>query len=402
MRLLTLDTKLFVLLPILFFAMCISSCKDDGDTTPSLAITDFSPESGGEGTTVVINGTGFATAGNEVKFNGTTAMVISATPTQLTTTVPAGATSGKISVTTNGVTVVSNKDFIISDPTITSFSPSEGMAGTSVTITGANFNNVPGNNVVQFNGSTAVVSAATESQLTVVVPAEATTGKIKVIVGGKETTSASNFTVLTTTITDFSPTIGAASTTVIINGSNFSTQLENNIVKFNGVAAQVTAATANKLTVKVPSGATTGKITVKVGSSTAISSGDFEICTGAIELIISNVEISNINGSGTSFNLSFTVTNVGSATADLTKFAIQNYVSTNDVYNVGDYAAGGFVMVNGGVLATGESYNVVWTSTIESPGTVTSNPYLIILMFDTTTSIAECNTDNNTVAKRIQ
>src|SRR5687767_3843378 len=66
-----------------------------------VSVIGFSPGSGPVGTTVTIYGTGFGpTAGqNTVTFNGTTASVSSATPTQLVVTVPAGATSGAIAVT---------------------------------------------------------------------------------------------------------------------------------------------------------------------------------------------------------------------------------------------------------------------------------------------------------------
>lgn len=78
-------------------------------------------------------------------------------------------------------------------------------------------------------------------------------------------------------VTSFSPTSGLIGTTVTINGSNFNNVLSNNTVTFNGVAATVTTATANVLTVIVPSGATTGAIRVSVEGSTAISSSVFTV-----------------------------------------------------------------------------------------------------------------------------
>jgi hypothetical protein len=46
-------------------------------------------------------------------------------------------------------------------PTITNFRSTEGPVGTSVTITGINFDRVPASNTVTFNGITATVTAAT-------------------------------------------------------------------------------------------------------------------------------------------------------------------------------------------------------------------------------------------------
>lgn len=91
-------------------------------------------------------------------------------------------------------------------------------------------------------------------------------------------------------ITDFSPTEGIAGTIVTINGRNFSTIISENVVKFNGMEANVTAATTTALTVTVPVGASTGKITVQVGTQIGTSSGDF--------VYVPQVMVSTLAGSG--------------------------------------------------------------------------------------------------------
>lgn len=65
-------------------------------------------------------------------------------------------------------------------PIITSFTPTSGAVGTTVTITGTNFNTMPVNNVVFFGATQAVVSAASATSLTVTVPAGATYKPISV------------------------------------------------------------------------------------------------------------------------------------------------------------------------------------------------------------------------------
>jgi len=84
-------------------------------------------------------------------------------------------------------------------PEITSFSPTSGLAGTTVTINGSHFSTTLSDNVVTFNGIAATVTTATENVLTVVVPENATTGAVKVSVGTNQVTSSSVFTVLATT-----------------------------------------------------------------------------------------------------------------------------------------------------------------------------------------------------------
>ncbi len=257
------------------------NCGSDDDTpepTP-LSVTSFSPTSGESGTQVVITGAGFSTTASEniVKFNGTTATIISASATQLTTQVPSGATTGKISVTTNGETVQSSQDFQVIPLSISSFSPASGKAGSTVTITGTGFSTTPSENIVKVNSETATVTSATSTQLTVTIPEGASTGKISVDVNGISVLSSADFVILTLGITGFSPASGEAGDALIISGTQFSTTLSENIVKINGVIANVTAATSTQLTVTVPMAVTTGKITVEVNGETVESTNNFII-----------------------------------------------------------------------------------------------------------------------------
>jgi len=83
-------------------------------------IASFSPVIGGPGAQVAIIGTNFdqVAASNTVKFNGQVAAVVSSTATSIIATVPTGATSGHISVTTSGGTAVSSGDFFVADPAL--------------------------------------------------------------------------------------------------------------------------------------------------------------------------------------------------------------------------------------------------------------------------------------------
>jgi uncharacterized protein (TIGR03437 family) len=78
-------------------------------------ITGLSPSTGSVGTTVIIAGTGFdtASANDIVKFNGTPAVVMSSTSTQIIATVPAGATTGPVTVTVAGQEAVSPINFTV-------------------------------------------------------------------------------------------------------------------------------------------------------------------------------------------------------------------------------------------------------------------------------------------------
>jgi hypothetical protein len=251
-------------------------------------ITSFTPTSGQAGCVVTITGTNFDNpAVSDVEFNNTNAAnfaVISAT--QIRAEVAAGTTTGKIDVTNVDATATSTADFTIAagtcSPTITSFTPTCGPAGTSVTITGTNLlDAVNSAGAVTFNtttaSSTSVVSA---TQITAFVPSGATTGKVKVDTGvGTAATSTADFTVAATcaTITSFTPTSGPVGTVVKITGTGFTGATA---VSFNNVAATTfTVDSATQITATVPTGATTGKIKVTVGGGTVTSTADFTVST---------------------------------------------------------------------------------------------------------------------------
>ncbi|GAB3587594.1 hypothetical protein GCM10027345_38550 [Hymenobacter daeguensis] len=159
-------------------------------------ITSFTPTTGPAGSVVVITGTNFTLA-SQVTFNGTSAPnYIVNSATQITVTVPAGATTGVIGVTTPTGSGVSTGVFtVIPAPVITSFTPVYGNVGTVVVITGNYFT---GATAVAFNGTNAptfIVNSNT--QITVTVPAGASTGPITVTGLGGPGISTTNFTVPT-------------------------------------------------------------------------------------------------------------------------------------------------------------------------------------------------------------
>ena len=181
-------------------------------------------------------------------------------------------------------------------PTLIGFSPTSGTEGTIVTLTGTNFSTMLTNNVVKFNGTTATVTAATATSLTVTVPASTSTGKITVQVDNQVATSATDFTInppLALTLSSFSPATGASGTNVNLLGTNFSTTAANNVVKFNGTLAIVTAAGPTSLAVTVPAGASTGKITIQVGNEVATSTTDFVYLQTVV------ITVSTFAGNGT-------------------------------------------------------------------------------------------------------
>lgn len=238
--------------------------------TPGPRITSFSPATGVPGTTVTINGTGFVVGDSQVTFNGIAATPATVTTTRITVAVPAGATTGKVGVTTSIAATLSASNFGV-QPVITGFAPGQGATGTVVTIDGERFTGVSG---VKFGG-VAVPSAdivfISDTQITAKVPVNPLTGVITVtatVSGTAATGTSAAVFHCPPRVTSFSPTSALPGATVTINGANFTNP---STVTFNGVeAATVTYVSTKKLTAVVPVTATTGRINV----TTAYGSGE--------------------------------------------------------------------------------------------------------------------------------
>jgi uncharacterized repeat protein (TIGR02543 family) len=176
-------------------------------------------------------------------------------------------------------------------PVINSFSPTEGIAGTSVTING---NNLNGTTAVAFNGTPASgFSVDSDTQISATVPSGATTGPISVTNGDGTATSASDFVVIVPpVISSFTPTEGPVGTEVTVTGSGFSGTTS---VTFNGLAASAFTVDADaQLRATVPSGATDGPISVTNAAGTGTSSSSFTVTTAPVQYSLTV----NVVGSG--------------------------------------------------------------------------------------------------------
>lgn len=166
---------------------CAEEVYNPGIQAP--IITEIGPEAAFPSQKVIIYGKNFSSAAaeNAVSFNGIAATVTSTSTIAITTTVPDGAVSGNVTVTTNSMTS-EGYSFTVTEPVIpviTSLDPENGKVGSTVIITGTDFSTTPGNNVVSFNGTQATVTASTATSITVFVPAGATTGPVTVTVDGE-------------------------------------------------------------------------------------------------------------------------------------------------------------------------------------------------------------------------
>ncbi|WP_298709299.1 IPT/TIG domain-containing protein [Chitinophaga sp.] len=163
-------------------------------------------------------------------------------------------------------------------PEITSFTPANGIPGTTVTVTGKNFStNIPDNDL-KLGTQRVVVKTATATALTFDVPFGSTTSKISVIIKNKTAVSANNFVVdpIPTGIAAFAPLEGPSGTEVTITGADFPLAPE---VKLNGVKGEVKSSDANQIKFIVPYSTTLTrhKIVVTGGGKNYESTAEFTV-----------------------------------------------------------------------------------------------------------------------------
>ena len=293
-------------------------------TAPAPVITGFTPGDALVGASVTITGTSF-TGATAVSFNGVNASTFNVdSATQITATVPVGASTGAISVTTIGGTATSSSNFIVlpSDIPNDLFAFAQGISGNTGSVAGTNagatkeagepnhagnaggasvwyvWTAPTGGGVYTFDtlGSSfdtllAVYTGTSVSSLTQVVADDdagtAVTSAVSFVAAGGTTYyiavdghgGASGSVTLNwalngsaPTLNSFIPAIGGVGTVVAINGANYTGATG---VSFNGTPASFTVVSPTQINATVPAGAGTGLVTNTTPAGTVTSSAPF-------------------------------------------------------------------------------------------------------------------------------
>ncbi|MBC7381913.1 MAG: VCBS repeat-containing protein [Bacteroidia bacterium] len=235
-------------------------------------ITGFTPTSGTNGSTITITGSNF-TSTTSVSFGGTAATSFTVLSPSTITAVVGASTSGNVQVNNPyGSSSLTGFTYNNLTPAITSFSPTSGIVGTIITITGTNFT---GTSSVKFGGIPAASFTILSPTTITAILGNGTSGNISVTsLNGISNLSGFNY-ITHPSIVSFSPLSGIAGSIVTISGLNFSNINNNNLVYFGSVKAVVTAVTPNSLSVIVPVGATQKHISVTTNNLTAYSAKPF-------------------------------------------------------------------------------------------------------------------------------
>ncbi len=329
-------------------------------------ITGFTPNAGNTGTNITITGLNLFGV-TSVLIGGASATFSNVQYASVGAKVPAGATNGPITIVTTNGTATSGTNLFYVPPVINSFTPTNGVPGTIVTIFGLDF---LGATNVSFNGASASFSVSNNNKIVATVPNGATTGPISVA-GPAGTNTSGLLFYLPPVITSFIPTHGLPGTNVTIFGTNF---LGASAVKFNGTSASVfTVINNGQINTVVPSGATTGPISVVAPAGTAVSSSDFTIDAFA-DLSIGITDVPDPVFVTSNLTYTITVANAGPISA-------LNVVVTNSLpvsvslksataSQGGVTANGNIVVANLGTLNPNASATVTLVVTPQTPGTI--------------------------------
>jgi alpha-tubulin suppressor-like RCC1 family protein len=241
-----------------------------------VVLSGFSPSTAGAGTTVTVTGQ---------RLSGVTALTVNGVSVPLSSisnsidgsfrfVVPAGLSTTGTTTVAVGCGGASRTGFTFIQPAISGFSPTSGVAGTTITINGTGLG---GTTAITFSGSSGnVVSAGftvSNGSITgVVVPAGAITGPVSVTAaGGATATSSSNF-VVPPVLTAIAPPLGQTGTVLSLTGTNLTgaTAVTFSGSSGNVVSSGFTVASSTSITgIVVPAGAQTGPVTVTTPSGTS-------------------------------------------------------------------------------------------------------------------------------------
>ncbi|BAV33894.1 hypothetical protein SCL_1589 [Sulfuricaulis limicola] len=251
-------------------------------------ITYYSPLSALPGALVNVYGNNFCgipcnPADTQLKLNGVSITPTSVSATNIQFTLPAGSTSGYLTVTTPfGAGSVY---FIVQGvPQIIYFGPFIATTGTIVTIQGFNFCGIPcfaSQTQARLNGLLLPITEIFPGYLKVQIPAGAASGYLTVTTPAGMATSSSQLIIQQPpTISSFTPTSGPVGTLVDMSGFPFcafpcdASQIR---VSLNGAPVTLRAALPGYLRLEIPPGATSGKFTVTTAVGSVTSTGTFTV-----------------------------------------------------------------------------------------------------------------------------
>ncbi len=250
---------------------------------PPPVIERLEPTAGPVGSSVEVIGR-FFREDQRVSLGDVALPVTRRLPSRWTVTIPEGARTARVTIgLADGTSVVGPELRVLealAAPRVTGFSPSAGAEGTEVRIVGENFSPRLTDNLVTLGSVSLVLRRATPTELTVIVPRGASSGRFVVRVARTgEASAESDFTIEAgTSITGFAPAVASPGSHVTISGVGFSARAALNRVFLENVPLRVVSASERELVVELPDRAQTGRLLVDVrGGARAYADAPLEV-----------------------------------------------------------------------------------------------------------------------------
>jgi uncharacterized protein (TIGR02145 family) len=163
-----------------------------------------------------------------------------------------------------------------------------------IIISGASFGSSQGTSYVSFNGTNVTnYQSWSESEIRVLVPQGATSGKVYVMAGALKSNEV-DF-IMTPQISNITPDRSNLGGQITINGVNFGATRVSSVVSFNAISATSYQSWSNSsIVVTIPNSAVTGKVSITV-SSIKSNEVDFTITSvmiGNQEWMTRNLDVS--------------------------------------------------------------------------------------------------------------
>ena len=393
------------------------------NVVPPVAITSLDPNTkqalSGDFSLMVI-GSGF-TANSKVRWNGTDRPTIFISATKLTAAINAADinSQGSANVTVfdpaaGGITSVAAV-FTITPPNpvpvIASLAPDNAIAGGAAFTLALNGSNFINSSVVRFNGTDRTTTFVSASQLTIQITAtdivNAGSAALSVFnpapgggISGTANLAINNPAPGAITLNPAAVIAGAATTTVLVNGSSFRPDSK---VRINGADRATTVVSASQLSVQLLATEMTSAGTLSFAVFTPLPGGGL---SPASNFTINNPSptIASLNpasalAGGAAFTLALNGSNfingsvvkfngVDRATTFVSASQLTIQISAADIANVGSPALSIFNPAPGG--GTSGTANLVINN--PAPGAITLNPAAVIAGAATTTVLVNGST----------
>lgn len=278
----TSDTQISAIVPtnVTSGPITVSSLGGSSASTNNFGveplITSFTPVAGEVGDQILIDGQNLSEI-QTIKFGDIAAPFTNTGPNQIHAIVPFGATNAPISALSAAGTNVTEADFIVTfgEPLITDFSPSNGLPGHIVIISGFNFF---GATKVTIGDVPAQFGVTSDNQISMAVPNSSGNGPITVFGPGGTNQSTSLF-FYAPLLTGFSPHKAAAGSPVTLMGTNLSgtTRVEFISTNQSKIPSAFTVVSDGMLQAIVPTNVASGLITVTTPGGVIVTTTNFTV-----------------------------------------------------------------------------------------------------------------------------